>query len=89
MDPVQVYIDLILNESYRKNVLPNHYVTIQGHKIEFGNKKSIEDLEYRIKDAIRVRDSYPAKSDGRVYFSGILRILRRELKAAQKKYRGL
>jgi hypothetical protein len=89
MKPIQIYVDLILTESFRKNVVPNYYVTINGTKTTFGDKKSIVDLEYRIGDAIRVRDSYPARSDGRVYFSGILRILRRELKAAQKKYRGL
>ncbi len=84
MEPVQVYVNLILTESFRKNVIPDYYVTIRGEKAKFGNKKSVEDLQYRIGDAARVRDSYPARSDGRVYFSGILRILRRELKAAQK-----
>ena len=84
MEPVQTYVNLILTESFRKNVIPDYYVTIRGEKTKFGNKKSVEDLQYRIGDAERVRDSYPARSDGRVYFSGILRILRRELKAAQK-----
>jgi len=89
MQPVQLYVNQILIESFRKNVEPNYYVTIQGQKIKFGNKNCISDLEYRIGDAARVRDSYPARSDGRVYFSGILRILRRELAAAKKIYQNL
>jgi hypothetical protein len=89
MKPVEIYVNLILTESFRKNVMPNYYVTLNGKKIKFGDKKSIEDLQYRIQDASRVRDSYPARTDGRVYFSGILRILRRELKAAQKVYQNL
>jgi hypothetical protein len=89
MQPVQLYVNQILIESFRKNVEPNYYVTIRGEKIKFGNKNCISDLEYRIGDAARVRDSYPARSDGRVYFSGILRILRRELAAAKKIYQNL
>ncbi len=89
MQPVQLYVNQILIESFRKNVEPNYYVTIRGQKITFGNKNCISDLEYRIGDAARVRDSYPARSDGRVYFSGILRILRRELAAAKKIYQNL
>ena len=89
MQPVQLYVNQILIESFRKNVEPNYYVTIRGQKIAFGNKNCISDLEYRIGDAARVRDSYPARSDGRVYFSGILRILRRELAAAKKIYQNL
>jgi len=89
MEPVQLYVNQILIESFRKNVEPNYYVTIRGEKIKFGHKNCISDLEYRIKDATRVRNSYPLKSDGRVYFSGILRILRRELAAAEKIYQNL
>jgi|LauGreDrversion4_2_1035121.scaffolds.fasta_scaffold2220118_1 hypothetical protein len=82
--PVELYVNELLRESYRKNVLPDHYVTIRGKKIKFGCKDCVEDISFRITDAIRIRNCYPGRSDGRVYYSGILRILRRELKAAQK-----
>lgn len=89
MEPIQIYVNQILMESFRKNIDPNYYVTIQGKKIKFGSSKCIEDLKFRIQDAARVRNSYPARTDGRVYFSGILRILRRDLKSAEKLYQNL
>jgi len=89
MEPVQIYVNCILTESFRKNVIPDYYVTMSGHKTKFGGKESVKDLENRINDAMRVRNSYPARTDGRVYYSGILRILRRELKSAQKIYQDL
>lgn len=83
-EAIDLYVQTIITESFRKNVLPDHYVTMGGKKIKFGSKDSIHDIENRITDAIRIRNCYPARSDGKVYYSGILRILRRELRAAQK-----
>jgi len=83
-DPAELYVSEILKESYRKNVLPEYYVTIRGKKIKFGTNDCVDDISFRITDAIRIRNCYPSRSDGRVYYTGILRILRRELKAAQK-----
>ena len=89
MEPVNLYINQILSESFRKNIDHEYYISINGEKLKFGSPKCIKDLEYRIGDAVRVRDSYQARTDGRVYFSGILRILRRELQAAKKIYQNL
>jgi hypothetical protein len=83
-EAIDLYVQTIITESFRKNVLPDHYVTIRGKKITFGCKDCVEDISFRITDAIRIRNCYPARSDGKVYYSGILRILRRELRAAQK-----
>ena len=83
-EAIDLYVQTIITESFRKNVLPDHYVTMGGKKIKFGSKDSVHDIENRITDAIRIRNCYPARSDGKVYYSGILRILRRELRAAQK-----
>ncbi len=83
-EPIEIYVQTVITESFRKNIIPDHYVTITGIKIKFGSKKCIDDIQCRIADAIRIRQCYPARSDGKIYYSGILRILRRELRAAQK-----
>jgi hypothetical protein len=92
MQPIELYIKCILEESYRKNgITPKQdYITMNGNKVEFGSKKCVDDLENRrIPDAIRTRLTYKPRTDGYIYYTGIIRILRRELNAAKKKYQNL
>jgi hypothetical protein len=90
MKPIEIYVNHILNESYRNNIDQNYYVTMHGEKVKFGSKKCVDDLENkRLPDAIRTKQSYKARTDGYVYYTGIIRVLRRELNAAKKIYQNL
>ena len=72
----------ILREIIRKTTIPDYHVTIRGARAKFGSPQCIKDLEFRVGDAKRSRDAYPHRSDARVHYNGLLRVLRRELRSA-------
>jgi hypothetical protein len=55
-----------------------------GLVVLFGSKECIEDIERRIIDVRRMRDKTRPMSDKRVHCNGYLKMLKRELAAAQR-----
>ena len=63
---------------------PETHRTMRGKDIPFGCVACIVDLESRIEDAKYRRDACMRRSDAREHHNGLLKILRRELRAARK-----
>ena len=57
---------------------------LNGKSVGVGTKSCILDLERRIDDAVSSRDSCDMRSDARLHYNGLLKILRRKLRQALK-----
>ena len=57
---------------------------MNGKLASFGSSKCILDIEKRIDDATDHRDQCSARTDARLHYNGLLRILRRNLRSALK-----
>ena len=55
-----------------------------GETVPFGCEACVADMDMRIADATHRRDSMSRRSDGREHYNGILKVLRRERRAALK-----
>ena len=60
------------------------YRTMTGKRVPFGSKMCVKDLEHRIEDACEVRDSLSRRSDAREHYNGMLKVLRREFRRANR-----
>jgi len=58
--------------------------TLTGEMVPFGCETCVSDLDSRIADAVWRRDSMAGRTDGREHYNGILKVLRREKRAALK-----
>ena len=63
---------------------PETHRTMRGKIIPFGCIACTVDLENRIEDARHRRDTCSRRSDAREHYNGILKVLRRDLRASQK-----
>ncbi len=68
----------ILNESAEK------HRCINGRSVGFGTIACVKDLEKRITDAVVNRDSSDMRSDSRLHYNGLLKILRRKLRQSRR-----
>ena len=66
------------------NGTPDQHRTLAGKYVPFGCQKCVDDLETRISDAAERRDSLVHQSDARTHYNGLLKVLRRDLRAARK-----
>jgi hypothetical protein len=75
----------ILKEALTVSVRANEkYHCHNGEEVLFGTSQCIKDIELRIIDVVRMRDRTRPMSDKRVHCNGYLKMLRRELQAAQR-----
>ena len=58
--------------------------TMDGRMVPFGCDDCVEDIGARIQDAAYERDSCPGRTDSREHYNGILKVLRRKLRRANK-----
>ena len=65
----------------RKN---NKHLTMSGKLVEIGSPACIHDLRSRIDDTVYFRDLCCTRSDERTYYNGVLKVLRRKLREAEK-----
>ena len=72
-----------INEALKNN--DDEHRTIHGDVVTTDCDDCVSDLECRIDDAAWKRDRCPPRSDARSYYNGVLRIMRRDLRAARKK----
>ena len=57
---------------------------MNGRSVKVGSKACINDLQKRIDDAVTTRDSCDLRSDARLHYNGLLKILRRKLRQSIK-----
>ena len=57
---------------------------LNGKTISMTSPRCVKDLEYRIEDARVDRDACPGRTDAREHYNGLLKVLRRKLRRAQK-----
>ena len=69
-----------INEGYAVEM----HRTIDGRMVPFGCDDCVEDIGHRIQDAAYERDSCPGRTDSREHYNGILKVLRRKLRRANK-----
>tara|TARA_Y100001963_G_C6558834_1_gene343331 strand:+ start:314 stop:616 length:303 start_codon:yes stop_codon:yes gene_type:complete len=55
-----------------------------GSLVPFGSNECLEDLHQRKEDAQEIRNGCGVRTDKRDYYNGVLKVLRRELRDAQK-----
>ena len=63
---------------------PEKHRCMNGRTVGVGTKACILDLEKRIDDAVANRDSCDMRSDSRLHYNGLLKILRRKLRQSLK-----
>lgn len=76
------YEDKILSLLESKN--KGMHRTLTGRLVKIGTKECQKDILKRIEDICHHRDTSDYGSDARVYFSGVLRVLRRRLRENDK-----
>ena len=85
MKPKELYIRSLIREQVLKlSAEPTHKV-MSGEIVPFGCEECVEDLQNRMSDAIFHRDLQDHRTAARDSYNGLLRVLRRTLKAAKKK----
>ncbi len=55
-----------------------------GALVPFGSPECVDDISARIEDARDIRDQCDNRTDKRDYYNGVLKVLRREMRDAQK-----
>lgn len=73
----------VLSESYGAEP-EQHYRCFGGSVVPFGSPECIDDIRMRMDDAAKTRDSCDSRTDKRAAYNGLLHMLRRELRAAER-----
>ena len=55
-----------------------------GGMVPFGSDECVADIEMRIEDSTALRNACNTRTDSRDYHNGILKVLRRDRRAARK-----
>lgn len=76
----------IIKEAASKVLRENYdqHRCFDGALVPFGSNECLEDLYMRKDDATEMRNSCPTRTDKRDYYNGILKVLRRDIRDAQK-----
>jgi len=60
------------------------YRCFSGSLVPFGSPECITDIAARMADARHTRDACDNRTDKRTYYNGVLKVLRREMREAEK-----
>lgn len=78
----------IIKEEIRKKInegsVSEMHRTMSGEMVPFGCQECVFDLRDRIADATYERDICPGRTDSREHYNGVLKVLRRKLRRADK-----
>lgn len=85
-DAIENVSNSIIAESPKRRWIESDVTLRSGKCVKFGCKAHISDIDRIINDLTRIRARQSAGSVTRARISDAIRALRRELKAAQKKY---
>ena len=75
------HLDLTLMLEAQKR---GQHLTMDGTLVNCTSVDCQADLERRISDAVHTRDLATTRSDERIYYNGVLRVLRRKLRDVKK-----
>lgn len=65
------------------------YRCFGGRVVQFGSPECLEDIQLRMQDAAATRDSCDCRTDKRAAYNGLLQMLRREMREAERAHRVL
>ena len=57
---------------------------IDGREVSFVSRECLEDLKERIRDVIKTRNSSSSRSDERIVYNNLLKLLKRKLSFVEK-----
>lgn len=60
------------------------YRCFDGSLVPFGSPDCMTDIAARMADARHIRDACDNRTDKREYYNGVLKVLRREMREAEK-----
>ena len=75
--------EMILLEMHESSEEKQHRC-FGGDEVPFGSPECIADIEMRIDDATHQRNGCAVRTDSRDYYNGLLKVLRRDLRSANK-----
>jgi len=67
--------------------MKNKHLTMSGRYVDCYSDTCVKDLKRRIDDAVHTRDLSSTRSDERIYYNGVLRVLRRRLREIERELR--
>lgn len=73
-----------LAEAVRADDASEMHRCINGKQVRMDSPRCVKDLQYRIEDACEDRDACPGRTDAREHYNGLLKVLRRKLRRAQR-----
>lgn len=74
----------VVTEVLSQNEPMEYHRCVSGKMVPMDSLKCVNDLEFRIEDAAADRDACKTRTDARVHYNGLLKVLRRKLKQAKK-----
>ena len=75
---------LILREMHEMGGEEKQHRCFGGDIVPFGSDECVADIELRIDDATHQRNGCDVRTDARDYYNGLLKVLRRDLRSANK-----
>lgn len=85
---VRALVQAILAEGTEVDPLRT-YRCFGGAEVQFGSAECLDDIQMRMEDAVATRDSCDCRTDKRAAYNGLLQMLRRELREAERAHRVL
>jgi hypothetical protein len=82
---IQRIITEVLNEDHEVDM----HRCLTGKSVPMSTPECILDLENRLLDAAADRDDCNTRTDARVHYNGVLKVLRRKLSQARKLQPGI
>jgi uncharacterized coiled-coil DUF342 family protein len=79
-------VNNILEERPKRNWIESNVILKSGRSVQFGSKPHIQDVQRVIDDLCRIRERQVTGSATRARIADAVSSLRKELRAAQKKY---
>ncbi len=73
-----------IKKALKENAAIEMHRSIDGQVVPFGCDACVDDLNTRIIDARHSRDECSARTDSREHYNGILKVLRRKLRRANR-----
>ena len=86
MKPDELYMRSLIREQILKLSTQPTHKCMNGDVVPFGCEECVEDIENRLVDVTFHRDLQDYRTSARDNYNGILRVLRRTLKAAKKQH---
>ena len=75
---------MIVRRVIVETIVPDEHITLSGYAVPFGCDECVEDIHMRIGDTSRQRDMCPRGSADRSSLNGVLAMLRRQLRSANR-----